>query len=582
MARLDARWFNFTKRGQKWWHFWQDASAPSGGGSSYTPIGSPLYLNRGTYPGSGSFSSINLGAGESVIIGCLTNWSQNVVSIDDGGSNSLTEIARGTLNNSRTLSFWLIENTTANSSCVFALNYSGGSALSFAYLQRFTGIVPSSFNAWAEGNVTGSATVTTNLRSLTTTAANTVLFSLVCDEDPGDAGQNPPTGFTHIISDAGIPTQEPIGSLDYKLETSTLSGVTITATGASSAYSKRILVVALEINPPSSGGLLTINLSDSITLSDSIIKEFQTTKTDTITATDAIIKELQTTASDSVTLSDTIVKETQLNPADSVTLSDAIGSKELQTNIVDSVTLSDSISKNFETTIADSVTLTDAIVKETQLTQADTVTLSDSITEKQIQLNKADTITLSDAIVKEMQLSLSDLITLSDSIVKQLEKSIADTVVLTDSYTIDRVISIILSDSISLSDSILTKQLDLNIADTIALSDTIAKTIEKTLADSVTLTDAQVKVYETILNDALALSDNLIKQTEFSLSDSVTLTDALTNQIIGGYGGTLYQCVNGVLELADLPNFYNNRTITGKRLWYIKDGVKKLIHTASH
>lgn len=48
------------------------------------------------------------------------------------------------------------------------------------------------------------------------------------------------------------------------------------------------------------------------------------------------------------------------------------------------------------------------------------------------------------------------------------------------------------------------------------------------------------------------------------------------------YGGTLYQCVSGVLELADLPNFYNNRTITGKRLWYIKDGVKRLIHTATH
>jgi len=48
------------------------------------------------------------------------------------------------------------------------------------------------------------------------------------------------------------------------------------------------------------------------------------------------------------------------------------------------------------------------------------------------------------------------------------------------------------------------------------------------------------------------------------------------------YGGTLYQCVSGVLELADLPDFYNNRTITGKRLWYIKDGVKRLIHTASH
>jgi len=27
MARLDARWFNFAKRGQTWDHFWQDSPA---------------------------------------------------------------------------------------------------------------------------------------------------------------------------------------------------------------------------------------------------------------------------------------------------------------------------------------------------------------------------------------------------------------------------------------------------------------------------------------------------------------------------------------------------------------------------
>ena len=27
MARLNAKWFNFTLRGQKWDHFWQDATA---------------------------------------------------------------------------------------------------------------------------------------------------------------------------------------------------------------------------------------------------------------------------------------------------------------------------------------------------------------------------------------------------------------------------------------------------------------------------------------------------------------------------------------------------------------------------
>jgi hypothetical protein len=216
-------------------------------GSFFNPIGPPLFLNRGTYPGTGSFASINLGAGESVIIASNANWSQDVTAISDGGSNTLTKIAGGTLNNSRTLSFWLLENAVANASCVFSLTYSGGSAWSFAYLQRFSGAIVSPFDAWAEGNVTGNVTVTTNLRTLTTTVADTVLFSLVADEDPGDAGQNPPTRFHHLISDTGISPDPPVGSFDYKILSSTVSAQTISATGTNSTYSKRILVVALEL-----------------------------------------------------------------------------------------------------------------------------------------------------------------------------------------------------------------------------------------------------------------------------------------------------------------------------------------------
>lgn len=36
MARLDAAWFNFSKRGQAWDHFWQDAAQAGGGGVSGT------------------------------------------------------------------------------------------------------------------------------------------------------------------------------------------------------------------------------------------------------------------------------------------------------------------------------------------------------------------------------------------------------------------------------------------------------------------------------------------------------------------------------------------------------------------
>ena len=49
MARLNARWYNFSNRGQAWTHFWQDAAAAGGGGTAYA-----LVADVGTFALSGS------------------------------------------------------------------------------------------------------------------------------------------------------------------------------------------------------------------------------------------------------------------------------------------------------------------------------------------------------------------------------------------------------------------------------------------------------------------------------------------------------------------------------------------------
>jgi hypothetical protein len=52
MARLDAKWYNFSQRGQMWYHFWQDTGSkkitPSaGGGSRKKP--KPVYYDNHDY-----------------------------------------------------------------------------------------------------------------------------------------------------------------------------------------------------------------------------------------------------------------------------------------------------------------------------------------------------------------------------------------------------------------------------------------------------------------------------------------------------------------------------------------------------
>ena len=84
----------------------------------------------------------------------------------------------------------------------------------------------------------------------------------------------------------------------------------------------------------------TLNLADSIVLSDQITKQSGLNKADSVTLSEQIAKALGLTYSDLVTLSDQISKEPGLNKSDSITLSDLIG-KGIGLNYADLVTLSD-------------------------------------------------------------------------------------------------------------------------------------------------------------------------------------------------------------------------------------------------
>lgn len=62
-----------------------------------------------------------------------------------------------------------------------------------------------------------------------------------------------------------------------------------------------------------------------------------------------------------------------------------------------------------------------------------------------------------------------------------------------------------------------------------------------------------------------------------NLSDAISLLGNLNDQ----FAGELRKCVGGILVLADLPATYNNKDISGKKLYIFKDGELKEIKTLS-
>jgi hypothetical protein len=134
------------------------------------------------------------------------------------------------------------------------------------------------------------------------------------------------------------------------------------------------------------GTAFTLNLSDTITLSDSPSKFVGKPQSDTITLSESSGKSSGKGQSDTVTLSESPVKATGKLQADTITLSDLFS--ESETNIL---------------SLSDTITLSDAQTKADGKVIDDTITLSDFITVTpgggvNYTVNLADTITLSDSI----------------------------------------------------------------------------------------------------------------------------------------------------------------------------------------
>ena len=225
---------------------------------------------------------------------------------------------------------------------------------------------------------------------------------------------------------------------------------------------------------------LSITKSDIVNLADELIKEILKYPSDQVLLSDALTKLFEIVESDNITLSELfeyllIAAGLTLDLSDSLELSDEL-SKSIDKILSDSVLTSDEVSKYFEISKADSIVLTELISKSLYRTFSDNVGLSDSIS-KLIELFKADSFTLSDVFDyifetgNELILNLDDTIQFVDSTVRAILLFKNEGFDLNDNIVKD--ISTFKGEFVTLSD-IISKLIVLSpIVDSITFDDTI-------------------------------------------------------------------------------------------------------------
>ncbi len=282
------------------------------------------------------------------------------------------------------------------------------------------------------------------------------------------------------------------------------------------------------------------DLTDSIGLSETIIKSVERDLTDSTTLTDSISKFPAKTLSDTINLTDEISKKVERDLTDSISLTDSLSKNPIK-NVSDAINLTESFAKKPTKNISDTVNLTDDDVRKITVVKLDTISISDSISKKPIK-TLADSTTITDSILKKAGKTLSDTTTLIESFAKKPTKNISDIINISDDDV--RKITVIKSDTVGVSD-VIQKTISRDLTDTISTSDSIIKTPSKTLSDTTNLTELFAKkptknISDTVnvsdddkrsiiktLTDTISTVETFSKRITISLTDSVTLTDSI-------------------------------------------------------
>jgi hypothetical protein len=219
--------------------------------------------------------------------------------------------------------------------------------------------------------------------------------------------------------------------------------------------------------------------------------------TDTLTLTSTIIRNPKKVLSESLTLTSSVAKKWIHTLSDSITLTSSVLKKPIKV-LSDSVTLTSTLIKNPKKVLSESLTLTSSVAKKWIHTLSDSITLTSSVTK-----------------IKTQFRTLTDVVTLTSSILKNPKKVLSDTATLTSSVTAVKFYARTFTDAIT-------------------LVSTIAKKATKVFLETVSLTSAITRRTTKVFSAVLTLSENFTatRIKVKSVTDAITLTVVFSTKII--------------------------------------------------
>jgi len=274
---------------------------------------------------------------------------------------------------------------------------------------------------------------------------------------------------------------------------------------------------------------------DPIVMADTDAKSVDKVLDDASAVTDTDVKSVGKVASDSVTAAEDInTKDVGKSLADAATAADNINTFDTDKVVADSATATDAAAKNFtRPDVVDSVTTADDFSRQPELGKTETVTASDAFGPFDIGVNPSDAVTASDAVD-----SFAVTTVLADSV------EITDFIAKTPGYEFDFDVTDADADAdpVTMTEVMAKDFTRPDITDSASATDAIANNPELPKTDTVTATDSDAKSFDTARTESVSATDEAAISTTKVLTDATTgATDALVVEV----GSVLADAVTG-------------------------------------
>ena len=261
------------------------------------------------------------------------------------------------------------------------------------------------------------------------------------------------------------------------------------------------------------GGIAYVKtLTETISLTEALIKSTKKTFAENISITDLLTKNTKKTFSDSINITDTIKYIIARTLTETINIADSI-TKSVTRLISDVLSLSDTIIKVISRVLTDGISITEIFSRIVIFirTLTDSINITDTISKKTARVLN-ETISIIEVFISSVIISriLTETISLTDTIVKKTKKVFSENIGITEIF--NRVVTFVRT-----------------LTDSITITDTISKLTIRVLVEAVSIIEAFIShvFIKRILTDTISLTDTIIKGTKKILSDNISITDTI-------------------------------------------------------